>query len=93
MAFPANRVRHAQGDHNVAGEKDHDALLSPEFFYSHSLLWACSRIHTHEQNHFIHNTIQNINNECREKAFGDYSYQVIPSVISMGSADCKDQRN
>ncbi|KDP44877.1 hypothetical protein JCGZ_01377 [Jatropha curcas] len=28
-------VRHAQGDHNVAGEKDHDALLSPEFFDAH----------------------------------------------------------
>ncbi|XP_025014027.2 phosphoglycerate mutase-like protein 1 isoform X2 [Ricinus communis] len=25
-------VRHAQGTHNVAGEKDHDALFSPEFF-------------------------------------------------------------
>ncbi|XP_057985659.1 phosphoglycerate mutase-like protein 1 isoform X1 [Hevea brasiliensis] len=25
-------LRHAQGIHNVAGEKDHSALLSPEFF-------------------------------------------------------------
>ncbi|XP_021617520.1 phosphoglycerate mutase-like protein 1 isoform X2 [Manihot esculenta] len=25
-------VRHAQANHNVAGKKDHDALLSPEFF-------------------------------------------------------------
>ncbi|XP_065870682.1 phosphoglycerate mutase-like protein 1 [Euphorbia lathyris] len=28
-------VRHAQGNHNVAGENNHDALLSPEFFDSH----------------------------------------------------------
>lgn len=26
------QVRHAQANHNVAGKKDHDALLSPEFF-------------------------------------------------------------
>ncbi|KAJ6709620.1 PHOSPHOGLYCERATE MUTASE FAMILY PROTEIN [Salix koriyanagi] len=28
-------VRHAQGTHNVAGEKDHNALLSPEYFDAH----------------------------------------------------------
>jgi hypothetical protein len=29
------QVRHAQGIHNVAGEKDHNALLSPEYFDAH----------------------------------------------------------
>ncbi|KAG5251081.1 phosphoglycerate mutase protein [Salix suchowensis] len=28
-------VRHAQGTHNVAGEIDHNALLSPEYFDAH----------------------------------------------------------
>ncbi|CAK7347309.1 unnamed protein product [Dovyalis caffra] len=28
-------VRHAEGIHNVAGEKDHDALSAPEYFDAH----------------------------------------------------------
>ncbi|KAF2324176.1 hypothetical protein GH714_009244 [Hevea brasiliensis] len=32
LTLKSVKLRHAQGIHNVAGEKDHSALLSPEFF-------------------------------------------------------------
>ncbi|CAK9148516.1 unnamed protein product, partial [Ilex paraguariensis] len=34
-ASPLSQVRHAQGVHNVEGEKDHNAYLSPELFDAH----------------------------------------------------------
>lgn len=33
--FVVNQVRHAQGIHNVEGEKDHKAYLSPKLFDAH----------------------------------------------------------
>ncbi|WOL19342.1 hypothetical protein Cni_G28140 [Canna indica] len=48
--FPLQRcktvhlVRHAQGIHNVEGEKDHNALLSPELFDAHLTLLGWSQV-------------------------------------------------
>jgi hypothetical protein len=35
LVNPCVKVRHAQGIHNVEGEKDHDAYLSSDFFDAH----------------------------------------------------------
>ncbi|XVE55654.1 hypothetical protein DITRI_Ditri03aG0176000 [Diplodiscus trichospermus] len=37
-------VRHAQGIHNVAGEKNHDAYLSEEFFDAHLTPLGCEQV-------------------------------------------------
>ncbi|WCJ19683.1 Phosphoglycerate mutase family protein [Euphorbia peplus] len=54
-------VRHAQGNHNVAGENNHDALLSPEFFDSQlsSLgLQQASDLRNHVQESGLHKGIE-----------------------------------